>query len=474
MSQTQSAQIGPAIRIAGLATACLFFLLISAIFGIPSIIVLLVVCIFTASIILPPLTRLIASRLGHLDPFSPSIIFPIAYMLWFVLGSINFIKAPSTLAFGYFDPIPSWMYALYAYGLIGYFCGLGFGRVLRVAAPPPPRRQITPAKMNRILWLMVAATVVTWAIMSAMFGIPLLHPETANADRLAHRGAIYQLFIYLAWTLIIFCPVWTWARGTKKRYDWIMIAAVPSLISVLIVLAGASRAPLVIPLVTLIVARSFLKHQPIWKLATVAAVGFATLSTLGYFRGMLSSTSAPEVSLLEFVGVPPALAPVADMSIDLRFSVGALRDLTKIVPSSIPFQHGAMTLLPLTTFLPGHRDMSDIVFKNMLGHDFEGAGEPATILGPLYVDFGWTGVFLGMCLYGVLLSWTYQRMKFQPTAPRIITYAWWMQNCLWGIFCNGFINVYVILLPLFWQFIYALAKSDTLPSQPVVAEALSA
>jgi uncharacterized membrane protein len=115
--------------------------------------------------------------------------------------------------------------------------------------------------------------------------------------------------------------------------------------------------------------------------------------------------------------------------------------------------------------------MSDVVFKDMLGHDFEGAGEPATILGPLYVDFGWTGVFVGMSFYGALLSWTYRRMKSQPSPARIITYAWWLQNCLWGIFCNGFINVYVFLLPIFWMVLYSLARPARIPHHPTTGEA---
>lgn len=457
MSQTQSAQIGPAIRIAGLATACLFFLLISAIFGIPSIIVLLVVCIFTASIILPPLTRLIASRLGHLDPFSPSIIFPIAYMLWFVLGSINFIDLPSYLESSPFSPIPAWMYGLYACGLAGFFCGIVAGGRLAMRSDGVRSPKIDIVKMRRITNLVFIAALISWALTGLQFGIPLLHTGSANTDRLSLHGPIYQSFMYLSFTALMFAPIFTWARGGKQRYDWFSTIVIPSVMSLLLISLGG-RSGVVCPLITVVIARSYFKKQQIWKLAVLGAVAFAIFSSIGYYREASSSDYAPVEGLVEYLGVPAPVVPVVYTTLYLRYTVAALRDLTQLVPAHRPFQHGAITLLPLTTFLPGHRDMSDVVFKNMLDRDFQGSGLPATILGPLYVDFGWVGVFFGMSLYGLLLSWTYRRMKSQPTVIRIITYAWWLQNTLIGIYCNGFISVLIFLIPIFWSVLYSLAR----------------
>lgn len=38
--------------------------------------------------------------------------------------------------------------------------------------------------------------------------------------------------------------------------------------------------------------------------------------------------------------------------------------------------------------LPGHHDTSDFYFKNLLGNDFVGQGQPATVLGLFCADFG--------------------------------------------------------------------------------------
>ena len=471
MNLTGFEQVNQGLRIAGFGTAFLLFLLASVILGFSSTVVLLGICGLTMAIFLPPAMPWIASRIRDLDLFSPYIAFPIAYILWFTLGSVNFIDAPPDLAFGYFDPIPFWMYGLYACGLAGYFYGLYAGRLLPVSRETPSGRELDMRKMQRILWITLLGFVVAWVFLALVFGVTLLHPDTANLDRLAHRGPVYQIFICLGWTCVMFVPIFAWTRGSTRRYDWSSVVVLPAVVSLLIVSLGAGRSPLVIPFLTLVIARSYFKKQPLWKLAVVGTVAFGVFSSLGYFRYMMSATSAPQVSLMERLGVPAQLAPVVDMSIDVRYSVAALRDLTRTVPASIPFQYGAISFLPLTSFLPGHRDMSDVVFKNMLGHDFEGSGEPATILAPLYVDFGWSGVFVGMSVYGLLLSWTYRRMKSRPTTVRIITYAWWLQNCLFGIFANGFINVYVFLLPIFWSFLFYLARSDAALSEAEIGAA---
>jgi len=467
MNQTGFKQISLGLRIAGFTTASLLLLLASAIYGFSFVIVLLGASVLAVILLLPPAAPWLNRRFGGVDFFSPYVIFPVLYSAWYIAASINFVQLPSEMFYGYFDPIPAWMYGLFAFGLCSYFCGIFLGRLLPIGSSAITRRQIDYAIMQRILFILMIVVFIAWAILGIAFGITILHLDTANSDRLAHRGALYQLFTYLGWTIIIFSPILSWARGATKRFDWLYIVAIPALTAMLLVSLGAGRSPVAIPLVTLIIARSFFKKQPLWKLALIGVTIFGLFSTFGYIRGR-SSNDAPEFSLMELAGIPAAVGPFIDMAADIRFSVAALRDLTKIVPSSVPYQHGAVTLLPLSTFLPGHQDMSDMVFKQMLGHDFEGSGEPATILGPLYVDFGWIGVFVGMNFYGVLLSWTYRRMKAQPTSARIINYAWWLQCCLVGIFSNGFSYVYVILLPAFWAVLFFIAMQRsyrTIPGQ---------
>jgi oligosaccharide repeat unit polymerase len=457
MSESGFGQVDQGLRIAGFTTVCLLFLLASVVFSLSSTIVWVGICGMALAILLPPAIPWISSRVATWDMFSPYIVFPIVYTIWFVGGSINFIDPPPGMEEGVFAPIPSWMYGMSALGLAGYYCGLFLGRKLPIHSQGPDHPEIDYAKMRRIVNLTFIGALIFWGLTGLQIGIPLLHPSTANATRLELHGPAYQGFMHLSFTVLILSPIFAWARGGTGRYDWFSIIAVPTVLSLLIITLGG-RSSVVCPLLTLVIARSYFKKQSLWKLVTVGAVGFGFFSAAGYFREAASLELAPAEYLTEYEGVPAPIIPVLYTSLYLRYTVSALRNLTEIVPNQTPYRHGALTFLPITAFLPGHRDMSDVVFKNMFGHEFEGSGEPATILGPLYVDFGWPGIFIGMSMYGLLLSWTYRRMRSRPTAVRIITYAWWLQNALVGIYCNGFISVLIFILPVFWSILYSLAS----------------
>src|SRR5260370_23061610 len=61
--------------------------------------------------------------LARQDLFSPLIAFPIAYVVWFAVGAVDFFEIPSSISFGAFDPIPSRLLFYAGVGLAGYICG---------------------------------------------------------------------------------------------------------------------------------------------------------------------------------------------------------------------------------------------------------------------------------------------------------------------------------------------------------------
>jgi oligosaccharide repeat unit polymerase len=105
--------------------------------------------------------------------------------------------------------------------------------------------------------------------------------------------------------------------------------------------------------------------------------------------------------------------------------------------------------------LPGHHEMSDMFFKRILDSDFVGGGQPATLLGPLYGDFGLMGIAAGMFLVGVVAAGLHARMLSNPTVFRVLIYAWFMQTILFSLFGALIPYITTVWIPLFWWFLDA-------------------
>jgi oligosaccharide repeat unit polymerase len=220
----------------------------------------------------------------------------------------------------------------------------------------------------------------------------------------------------------------------------------------------AGRSNIFVPGLTLLIARHYAgKRIDLRSAIALALVAFLGLSAFGYLRDTADSDSSLQWMLA--VGIPPQMVPAATAAVYVRYSIATFRDVTEMIPAHVPYQLGALTLAPFKTFLPGRQNMSDIFFRDMLGNDFIGVGEPATLLGPLYGDFGVAGVFFGMFAFGLLLAFLYRRMRAAPDPFRILIYAWVLQSGLFGLFATIFPYITTLLLPLFWYGLHRFLRT---------------
>jgi oligosaccharide repeat unit polymerase len=150
-----------------------------------------------------------------------------------------------------------------------------------------------------------------------------------------------------------------------------------------------------------------------------------------------------------------ALFPLIYAYLYVRQPVETFQQVTEVIPRTIPYQRGLLTFGALRTLLPGHHEMSDMYFKQILGSDFVGGGQPATVLGPFYGDFGLTGILLGMFVVGMIVAQTYKWMGRNPTLFRVLIYAWVMQTLLFSLFGAIFPYITTIWIPLFWWAIHS-------------------
>lgn len=220
----------------------------------------------------------------------------------------------------------------------------------------------------------------------------------------------------------------------------------------------AGRAIIVPPILTGMIIYNYIKERlKVGAIALSFTALFAFLSVYGYLRDL---TVGDITVYLEGAGLPRFIQPFVYCYLYIRYSVATLRDVTAVIPGHAPYQYGAITFRPFQSLLPGHHQMADYFFKDLLGNDFLGAGQPATILGAFYADFGPVGIFVGMFLLGLFLSKLYGWMLRERSLFAVMIFAWSMQAALFGIFGGVFTYLDTLMIPLCWIVLNFLMRTD--------------
>jgi oligosaccharide repeat unit polymerase len=193
-------------------------------------------------------------------------------------------------------------------------------------------------------------------------------------------------------------------------------------------------------------------------------IAFCAVSIFGYLR---DTALMGENKTEEWLGIPAPAIPFVYAYLYIRYPVATFRDLTTEIPRTVGFHYGTLTLGPLDTLLPGHHQQSDMYFKEVLGSDFIGAGQPATLLGPLYGDGGAIGVAVGMFLFGVMMAAAYRGMLREPTVFRILIYAWVVQTGIFSYFSNLFPYITTLWMPLMWLVLNRIMRSEKEATSPI-------
>ncbi len=132
--------------------------------------------------------------------------------------------------------------------------------------------------------------------------------------------------------------------------------------------------------------------------------------------------------------------------------------MVRQIPAVTPFQYGRLSFSFVTQLLPGRHPSSDFFFKDLLGHEFIGLGELASILGPFYADFGLTGVFRGMFFSGFLSRSLYQEMM-RGSVIGALLYCYFWQVLVASVYGSLITYVIEVLIPIGWIMIYWLVAN---------------
>lgn len=398
------------------------------------------------------------------DLFSPLIAYPLVYFAWFTIGSIDFLHAPSSMFLGAFDPIPPrvWLYA--GIGLVGYVCGvmlsLHAGNERRPQTASDFQLTWEPRGVRTVLLVLGLMAAGTYLYLTVQNGIVALSPDSGElvyevADKHHWASTPYFFASYTSFILLMAMLVTDPPRGGSKARRTV----VAGLLVLFVSFAGmGARSTFVPPVLTSVILYHYMRRVITLKtLAAVVVAMFMFLSAYGYFRTLTVDTGLPDT--LTAAGMPAPIQPLAYTYLYFRYSVATLRDLIEVIPHPVPYQYGLMTFKPFETLLPGHHHPADNFFKDVLGNDFPGGeGQPATVLGPFYADYGVVGIAIGMFGWGLLLASLYRWMLRDRTAHSAMIYAWAMQAGLFGMFAGIVVFLPTLLIPVSWVVLNGLMK----------------
>jgi hypothetical protein len=113
------------------------------------------------------------------DFFSPFVAFPVGYILWFVIGSIDIVRVPSSVSFGLFDPIPSYIWGYVGLGLGAFLLGVWVVAGSGVGEESSFRYEFT-WKIDRywqVVIVLFFLTAASYLYIVSQIGIPALTRE---------------------------------------------------------------------------------------------------------------------------------------------------------------------------------------------------------------------------------------------------------------------------------------------------------
>lgn len=395
------------------------------------------------------------------DRFAPSVLFPAIYLFWFWLGTIPILVYDRVTAATSSINDRVWFYCLL--GLIGYLSGT---LVVRSHATDDSRlRDVRGAWQERHLLLFFSALavgiVVTWLSIVASEGIPVFRADidTLRLEIPERHRFPFQVMVGLSNLMmpLIFLYIWS-SRQARFRKCLYFFSGL-----IVLMIASLGNRGLVLPsLLTIFALRHYLvKRWPVRYIVTAGLVILPVLSISGYYRSLQHFGPTYVIDLLN-MGLPVPLQPFTNIYLYVRAPVETFRHVLAVIPSVTSYQQGGLTFGFLAQLLPGRHPSSDFFFKNLLGHTFEGFGEPASILGTFYADFGPLGVVTGMFCVGVLIKALHVQM-FQGSLGWLLAYCFLWQKLIEGLYGSLFTYVIEIILPVTWIIAVWLLTSGTVP-----------
>jgi oligosaccharide repeat unit polymerase len=366
-------------------------------------------------------------RTGTLDFFAPDVGFPLGYILYLFVGTINL---PIETQFGLVLPWTQWLY--YILGLVTYLAGT---RLL-----PKPSFAVAAGGVRKVFWprerflsatlVLLAVGVAARSIYIARWGLPILHAED-EAARIVHSGGIIGVLSLCMEAAFECLLLYLLVKKPGKIIRGLVVACM--LLILLNAVATTNRTALLrIAIAACVVIHYTARRFKFRGIVTLALFVGVFTSVLGTFRDV-SDWGEAHIEKLEGQGFTSQTYWLMNGYEALRLPTETFEMTLEEVPLITPYSYGKTSFAAIAQILPGHRPGPSEIVKNTLRFEFEGFGAAATILAPMWMDGGWLGIAIGMSLFGVIARALHQRMLTSRSYTWVLVYGWFVQNAFKAI-----------------------------------------
>ena len=234
---------------------------------------------------------------------------------------------------------------------------------------------------NNALIFLIIGYIFSFIYLSKNLSYILIDFENNRVSAMSGNGII----IYLSYMIIPATLVLYYCHLHYKRNPMIFLYV---LMNIIILLLFGFRARVLDLLVLILIIKNDYKSFRLSKLFNYGILAIIFVSFLQFVRFYISGSNSNTFmqSLFNTICVG---------SININFII-------RYIPLKIPYQYGYTYAINFLQLLPSYSVDMTMWIKNTLNLQFDGGGVAPTILGELYINFGFIGLFLGSFILGII------------------------------------------------------------------------
>jgi oligosaccharide repeat unit polymerase len=332
-----------------------------------------------------------------IDIFSPLYIFPLAYILYLYIGSLDVLQDTYSIS--------EKQWSFYLIGLVAYYFGCSIP-VLNTKIQKRKREKCDQIwHRNRLIIVLIILFAIAALARFMIYyssGIPLLSKDIMSSRLEASEGG--YLGEIANSTEVIFMVAFAGLLLFKKnRFPFVALF----LITLLVSLLTGTRTSLFRQCIPAIVLYHYMvKKIPMRTLVIIVLIGFIFIGSISFVR-LYKEWGELALDELQNENIKPAFFWTYYVARDFKHGPWGFSRVIEMIPSKFPYQYGKMHILPFLFPLPGKQQAPGVALKEMADLEFKGVGMAATMLGAQYADFGLLGIVLGMFAVGFLFAYIY-------------------------------------------------------------------
>ena len=363
-------------------------------------------------------TILSTKILQKFDIFSPWMGFPAFLFLIYGIGSLRWVISETENV--------EILVTLAATGLLSYLTGTLF--TINKIAKPDSSRSWNQTNLKIVVFGLFFAGLIGFMLFYYKAGIPIFSDDLLGGRRqIFKKGGNWLLYIsrLIAPSFLIYLTYhFNFSSSQSRRF----ISTIFFIITAGFMLSTASRSDTFFILFTAFIIIYYSRFDKI-KLYHLSAIPliFISIFIYGYYRVVVSNPEIIDIlSDMNYVNISASDSISSFLTyIILQLSVYSSNCLLifDIFPAEIPFQHGKNFVLTLSTILPGNQDTIGMIIKEKAGLEFVGGGVNPTMLGELYLDFGYIYIPVMMFLYGLIYRSFYDKLFTDRSCTSILLYS---------------------------------------------------